>query len=242
MEKRNRCAILGDGLAAMWAVLPIKDLAHAKQRLAGVLAPGERRHLFTAMVEDVLAALAQVTSLDGVAVITKDDAARALARRYGARILSERENRGQTAAVSAAASTLLAEGADGMVQVPGDIPLATAADIAHVIAAHGQAPAMTIVPARDERGSNCVVCSPPSAVRLRFGNNSFHPHVAAARRVGITPHILHNERLGLDVDTPDDLAAFLARPSDTRAYTCAVELGLDGRQLGDAVASRRASA
>lgn len=240
MEKRNRCAILGDGLAAMWAVLPIKDLAHAKQRLARVLTPSERRRLFTAMVEDVLAALAEVTSLDGVAVITKDDAAKALGDRYGARILSESENRGQTAAVSAAASTLLAEGVDGMVQVPGDIPLVTAADIAQVIAAHGAAPAMTIVPARDERGSNCVVCSPPSAVPLRFGNDSFHPHLASARRLGITPHILHNERLGLDVDTPDDLAAFLARPSETRAYACVVELGLDGRPLRDPVV-RRAS-
>lgn len=226
----------------MWAVLPVKDLVDAKQRLAGVLTPVERRELFTAMVEDVVCALAGVTDLNGVAVITGDEAAMALARKYGARILRETQNRGQTAAVSAAASTLLAEGADGMVQVPGDIPLVTAADITQVIAEHGAAPAMTIVPACDERGSNCVVCSPPSAVPLRFGNDSFRPHLAAAHRLGITPRILHNERIGLDVDMPDDLAAFLAHPSKTRAYARARELGLETRLLVTPDETKRASA
>ena len=37
-----------------WAILPVKGLDTAKQRLSDALAPDERRDLFRAMIEDVL--------------------------------------------------------------------------------------------------------------------------------------------------------------------------------------------
>ena len=43
--------------ADIWAVVPVKDLDGAKQRLAGLLPPTQRRALAAAMLEDVLAAL-----------------------------------------------------------------------------------------------------------------------------------------------------------------------------------------
>ena len=43
----------------------------------------------------------------------------------------------------------------------------------------GAAPSFTIVPAHDDLGSNTIVCSPPDAVPLRFGEDSFYP---ASRR------------------------------------------------------------
>ena len=86
----------------MWAVLPAKDLVDAKQRLADVLSPPERRLLFRTMYEDVLSVLAGVPALAGIAVITRDTEAAAVTESYGARILTEAENQGQTAAVEAA--------------------------------------------------------------------------------------------------------------------------------------------
>ena len=38
----------------MWAVVPVKDMAGAKQRLSPVLEEAERQSLFRAMLEDVL--------------------------------------------------------------------------------------------------------------------------------------------------------------------------------------------
>jgi 2-phospho-L-lactate guanylyltransferase len=104
-----------------------------------------------------------------------------------------------------------------MLEVPGDIPLVEADDIRQLIAVHDNAPAFTIVPARDERGSNTVLCSPANAVPLRFGENSFFPHLAAARACGIEPKVVQLPRIALDIDTPEDLALFLAAPSRTRA-------------------------
>ena len=74
---------------SLWAVVPVKDLQHAKQRLAGVLAAAERQALFAAMLEDVLAALAASAGLAGMLVVTRDPRAQVLAARYGARVLVE---------------------------------------------------------------------------------------------------------------------------------------------------------
>jgi len=196
------------------AVVPVKDTREAKQRLAAVLSGARRQELALAMLADVLAALAHVPELAGVVVATIDPAAAALAARYGARSSGEAARDGHTGAVAAAARRLAAEGLD-MLALPGDIPLVEADDIRQLIAAHGDAPAFTIAPARDERGSNAVLCSPAGIVPLRFGADSFFPHLDAAKALGITPAVVHRPRIALDIDTVDDLAALLAVPGRT---------------------------
>ncbi len=213
----------------MWAVLPAKDFADAKQRLAGVLDASERRDLFRAMFEDVLASLSAVAALDGVLVVTRDKTAAALAMAHGAEVLEEAENRGQTAAVEAGARRLADQGVAGIMTIPGDVPLAPPAEIAQVLAAHGAAPAMTIVPALDSRGSNCIACSPPGLISFRFGNDSFKPHLGAAAEKGVTPTILRLPGLGLDIDRPDDLAALLDAPGASRAQRWLRDNGIADR-------------
>jgi 2-phospho-L-lactate guanylyltransferase len=213
----------------LWAVVPVKDLQHAKQRLAGLLDAAERRALFAAMLEDVLGALAASEHLAGILVVTRDVQARNLAARYGARVLAEPKNRGHTAASTLGAATLAQEGAAGMLQLPADLPLVTPADIGAVLQAHGQAPSITLAPSRDRLGSNAVACSPPDLLPLRFGDDSFYPHLERARALGIEPQIVERQGLALDVDTPADLAAFLAAPSATRAYDYLTRSGIAER-------------
>ena len=197
------------------AVVPVRDTAQAKQRLAGVLSGAQRQELALAMLEDVLAALAAVPELAGILVVTIDAAAAAIAARHGAHVASDGAREGHTGAVAAAARRLATEGLD-MLELPGDIPLVEADDIRQLIAVHrstfGRSPAFTIVPARDERGSNAVLCSPADVVPLRFGENSFFPHLAAARACGIEPKVVLLPRIALDIDTPDDLTLLLATP------------------------------
>ena len=63
-----------------------------------------------------------------------------------------------------------------------------------------------------------MLCSPADAVPLRFGDNSFFPHLDAAKTHGIEPEVVHLPHIGLDIDTPEDLALFLQTPSQTRAH------------------------
>ena len=122
---------------------------------------------------------------------------------------------GHTGAVAAAARLLAAEGCAGMLTLPGDIPLVTAAEIGQLIAAHAPAPSFTIVPSHDERGSNAILLSPPDAVPLRFGDDSFFPHLRAAEARGISADGPAPARDRLDIDNPEDLAAFMRQPSQT---------------------------
>jgi 2-phospho-L-lactate guanylyltransferase len=217
----------------LWALVPVKNLQDAKQRLAHVLSANERRALFDAMLEDVLSVLSRCRELAGVALVTRDPRAAELALRYGARVLEEPENRGHTAASSFGARVLAEEGAAGMLQLPADIPLINTQDVDSLLRAHGDAPAVTLAPSRNERGSNAVACSPPEVLPLRFGEDSFIPHLERARSLGIEPAVVRRAGLALDVDTPEDLQAFLAAPSATRSYAYLVREGI-GERLADA--------
>jgi 2-phospho-L-lactate guanylyltransferase len=213
----------------LWAVVPVKNYADAKQRLASALSGEQRRCLYRAMLEDVLGALADSPGLAGIALVTQEPEAVGLASRYGARVITEDATRGHTAASTLGARTLAADGAAGILQVPADLPLLTPGDVAAVLEHHGSAPAVTIVPSRDKRGSNAVACSPPEAMPFRFGDDSFFPHLERARSLGIEPRVVESDGIALDVDTPEDLRAFLASPSTTQAYAYLVASGIADR-------------
>ncbi len=200
----------------IWAIVPVKETSSAKQRLAGVLSASCRRQLALAMLGDVLDALAAVPELAGIAVVTLDPAVAELARCAGAQVWSDGARDGHTGAVEAAARRLAVRGTT-MLTIPGDVPLVTPADIRKLLSAHGPAPGFTIVPAGDERGSNAIVCSPADLVPLRFGTDSFFPHLAAARACGLEPTTVHLPRIALDIDEPNDLFAFMNIQSATRA-------------------------
>ena len=70
----------------IWAVVPIKELDGAKQRLAPLLTPAQRRALIEVMMNEVLEAVTTTKSLAGVMVVTVDAHATALAKRLGARV------------------------------------------------------------------------------------------------------------------------------------------------------------
>jgi 2-phospho-L-lactate guanylyltransferase len=220
-------------VTGVWAVVPVKELTGAKQRLSSCLSPEERRALATAMLEDVLDAVSAVGELGGVLVVTVDPAATSLAGRYGARIVTEGARDGHTGAVTAAAHLLVREGRAGMITLPGDIPRLSSAEIAATLTAHRAAPAFTIVPAHDDLGSNTIICSPPDAVPLRFGEDSFYPHLAAARACGIDPLIVRQPGIGMDIDHPADLVAFLKMSPPVPTHTLAFleQSGIGGRLL-----------
>lgn len=201
----------------IWAVVPIKDTRGAKQRLAPALPAPLRRELALAMLEDVLASLAEVPDLAGRLLVTTDSVAIRLAARYGCITTAEGAGDGHTGAVMAAAHRLAQDAAAGMLTIPGDIPLVTATELGRLLDAHRPAPAFTIAPSHDEQGSNAVLMSPPDAVPLRFGDDSFFPHLHAAEARGIVPTVLRLPGIAFDIDNPADLAHLARLGSRTRA-------------------------
>lgn len=201
----------------VWAVIPVKLTDEAKQRLAPALSAPLRQKLALAMLEDVLEAVVGVSGLGGAVLVTVDPQAETLARRYGMATLADGAHDGHTGAVNAGARHLIANGRGTMLTLPGDLPLITAAEIAALIETHGPAPSFTIAPAHDELGSNGIIMSPPRAVPLRFGEDSFFPHLAASRARGIEPRVVRLPGFAFDVDNPRDLHHFAQLGMQTRA-------------------------
>jgi 2-phospho-L-lactate guanylyltransferase len=216
------------GAGDIWAVVPVKEIDGAKSRLANACSAEFRRGFAMAMVEDVLHALANVPELAGIAVVTLDPGASVLAAKYGARVFEDGARDGHTGAVMAAARRLAREGHGGMLTVPGDIPGVTDNEVSRLIAVHRDAPAFSIVPAHDRRGSNAIMMTPPDAVPLTFGDDSFLPHLEAARRLGIEPTIVALPGIGLDVDNFQDLVLFMQSPSPTRSWAFLAAHGQGG--------------
>jgi 2-phospho-L-lactate guanylyltransferase len=214
-------------LRDIWAVVPIKRTGEAKQRLAEALPPELRARLALAMAEDVLAALAAAPGLAGILVVTVDDNAIALARRLGARVIADGATDGQTGAVGAAAALLGREARKAMLAIPGDVPLITPDEVQTLVAAHQRDEDFVIAPAHDGRGSNAILCAPPGRVPLAFGNDSFLPHLETARRAGVEPRVVRLAGIGLDIDNPQDLAAFLKVATRGHARAVLIEAGVN---------------
>jgi len=219
------------------AAVPVKDVVNAKQRLMRVLDGPERRELARAMLVDVLRALA-AAHLDRVWVVTREPEVAAIARGLGAEPVGEEENRGHTAAVATAQAEAVRAGARAFLTIPGDVPCVTPGEIKTLVAALGAPPAAVFAPSRSGAGTNGVVLSPPSVMRLRFGEPSFDNHLAAARALRLEPKIVTLRGLGLDVDAPEDLLALLTEGAGTESHTLLARWRLPERLAGVRPAAR----
>ncbi len=197
-------------------LVPVKNLKNAKQRLAPALSPAERSQLAEAMLQDVLAALALGAKASQVAVVTGDVGAQRLAHHYGFTVLEDNDNPGETGAIEAATWACVARGAGYTLVLPADIPLIHPEEIEKIFAAAANS-ATVLVPSASGRGTNAALRCPANLFPLRFGNDSFLPHLAAARATGKPVEVLRLAGVGLDVDEPADLADLLRAPGRTRA-------------------------
>ncbi len=194
------------------AVIPVKQLANAKQRLSSFLSASDRAALFSAMVRDVLTAVEACSLIDQIMVVTNDLEVSELSKEYGAKIHSEPQRPGLIESVTEAARDLSLAGVSTMVFLPGDVPLVSAEELESVLEGFGSSneAEFLIVPAADLGGSNCVVCSPPDCITFGFGEDSFRRHLSIARELGLNPTVMKLPGIGLDIDTPNDLRELAA--------------------------------
>ncbi len=212
-----------------YVVIPAKGFEGAKQRLAAVLQPDERARLARATLTDTLTACCQAQGLDGVGVVTCNDAVAEVADALGAEILWEPEAQGHSQAVTFGARTCMQRGVTSMLTMPGDIPLITAADVE--VMARPPAPPVLVVlaPNRDDMGTNALRLSPPDCLPFAFGHDSFQRHLqlAAARHLAVS--IRRLPRLALDIDEPENLALFAAHKTPCHSFNVLADLGILAR-------------
>jgi 2-phospho-L-lactate guanylyltransferase len=189
------------------AVLPVKSFGRAKERLGEALGGAERVELARAMVGDVLAALGRVEGLDATVVVTAEPAAVRAAEAAGAVVVHDPEEAGQSAAAIRGVAAAAERGATRVLLVPGDCPALDPVEVGRLLGAVHAPPHVTIVPDRHGSGTNALLIAPPLALEPSFGPGSFARHNAHAHAAGVAVTVTDVPSLGLDVDTPGDLAA-----------------------------------
>ncbi len=190
---------------SLWAIIPVKPLRRGKSRLASVLSEDERALLNYTMLSNTLKVLAEVPEVTERLVVSRDPAALALAREFGARTLQEDGNPGLNTALRRATVVAQVYGADGVLVLPADLPLLSPSDVADLIVHINKPPVMVIAPDRRGDGTNALLLSPAGLVEYHFGPGSFQKHVQQAQKQGVRVEICSLFSLGLDLDLPEDL-------------------------------------
>ena len=204
-------------------LVPVKNLANAKQRLAHALEQSSRTELAQAMLADVLDALAE-SAVDEVSVVTSDPFTMGIADHYRFAVIPDDSNISETSAIEMAIQVCESRGIRSTLVIPADIPLIEAADI-RAIYTSAPANGAVLVPSADQRGTNAVLRRPASLFPLRFGNDSFMPHLVAAIATRTSCVVLSLPRIALDIDTPEDLQQLVNASGEKRSQRLARKFG-----------------
>jgi 2-phospho-L-lactate/phosphoenolpyruvate guanylyltransferase len=211
-------------------LIPVKNLSAAKQRLAAVLDQPARTELAQAMLNDVVATIAAWPRRPACALVTSDPFAIELARHHDFEIIPDPANPGETGAIEMATRLCVARGIESTLVIPADIPLIQASELDQILA-YAPAEGSVLAPAADGRGTNAAFRRPANLFPLRFGNDSFKAHLAAARATGKKCVVLQLPSIAIDVDNPEDLQRILEHPGETRTHSLLRRWALDGRSL-----------
>ena len=194
-----------------WLVIPAKPFSAAKSRLAGVLSATQRAELSAYLLTRTLQIATAANCFAGVVVVSRDPAALALARQFGALPLLETVPN-LNAALSQARAWVEAAGADAMLIAPADLPGVRAEDLRLLVAAFDAEGEVVIAPSRDG-GTNALLLALPARFDFAFGRDSYRQHCLSAVEAGCIVRTVCTETLHFDLDAPADWAELTADPA-----------------------------
>lgn len=192
----------------LWALVPLKDLAGAKTRLAGALGVRARGDLALAMARDVVAALAHTPAIERI-VLVSDIAD--LERRIGVPGIVCHRNpgpRGLNEDLAAAALWAAGQGATDVLIAHADLPMLTATALERFIADPPAASGgLRAAGCKLGTGTNLLLAPLPLPLPLVFGRDSLARFRATAAAAGIPFEVRNDPALAADIDEFEDYLA-----------------------------------
>ena len=189
----------------IWAIVPVKPLRRGKSRLAGILSQAEREDLNRHMLVHTLDTLKKVNEIEQVLVVSRDQAALALARDFGARTVQEHGSPNLNTALTRATILAGKYATRGILILPADLPLVTAEDIRFFLTRGVNPPVVVVAPDRHQLGTNGLFVFPAGLIEYIFGLHSFQRHCERAQRAGARLEVCDLPSIALDLDLPEDL-------------------------------------
>jgi 2-phospho-L-lactate guanylyltransferase len=197
-------------------VVPQKHIKGAKSRLSSVLTSEARRELILSLLRRTLATCSALRDKSGF-FLCGPEAFADLAAEFGATLIPGGQG-GMRRELLLMAEDWRVFGKAAMLIVSSDMPLLTIEDLEAVVSAWRACADVVICPDRNRRGTNVMMVNDPEHFRYAFGDvvgpGSFQMHLAQAQGTGLSATVVDNPRLALDLDLPQDLAAFIAVAPD----------------------------
>lgn len=190
-------------------ILPVRDPRDAKRRLADAFSSDERREIAEALFQDALRLCAAADFLSWW-VVSDSEIVRETATAAGFDVVRD-EGHGLNAALELALAEVVKAGAGSVTIVPADVPTAWRGDLQDLFDT-GATADLVVVPAGSDGGTNGLYISPPDLIGPRFGKGSLQAHINEAEVKKLRCAVLALPRLGLDLDTPEDVATLLQQP------------------------------
>jgi 2-phospho-L-lactate guanylyltransferase len=189
-------------------ILPVKRLDQAKRRLGEYFSEEDRMEISRALFADAL----ELCNKSGFLtwwVTSDDEEVLETAQSHGFNTVKDKTG-SLNGALQQAAAVTIAAGAESVTMIPSDVPLAYSGDLQDVLDT-GSTSEVVVVPSERDGGTNGLYLRPPDIMAPRFGASSLKGHIQLAERLGFRCSILILPRLALDIDTIEDVDAFLSK-------------------------------
>lgn len=184
----------------MWAIVPVKRLDRAKERLFPIL--GDARQDFAAaMASHVIATLAGSGLFAGIVVVTSDPHIASIAEGVGARVTPDQGD-GLNAAMASGIAYARAAGAAHLALIHADLPLLDGETLDRIVRLYRQGDEAVVVPCRRRDGTNVLLLPTDMPFQPAFGQGSFERHCAMLGAAAV----IGEARAAVDIDAPADLA------------------------------------
>lgn len=184
------------------SVIPVKTFSKAKSRLG--LSEDKTQQLCKIMLDEVLSAISQ-SQANKIIIISKDDEAFGIAKKFNAVEIFEEKENGVNAAVALSEKYLNENGFDASIVFPQDIPLIRPQDINTLIQFQKTVQSLLVVPSRKFDGTNALLRSPFDVMETHYDEDSYKIHLTTAKSRNIPTSFVLINRMMWDVDDRSDL-------------------------------------
>ena len=185
------------------AIVPVKTFSKAKKRLN--LEPEKTEIICKLMLEEVLGTISKSDLVEKIALVTKDEAAFSIGKRFGCIEIIDEKELGVNNAVALADEYFLNDGFDATIVLPQDIPLMQPDDIQTLFNFKNSQKCALVVPSRKFDGTNALFRTPVNLMKTHYDEDSYKIHLSTAEEISASSALVLIRRIMLDVDEISDL-------------------------------------
>jgi 2-phospho-L-lactate guanylyltransferase len=191
------------------AIIPVKTFSKSKTRLN--LSSEKREELCKIMLEEVVGTISNSKIFDTILVVSKDEDALKLTKRFGAKEIFDNEESGVNHAISLADIFLTNNGYNTSIVFPQDIPFMQTEDIENLILFQKSPKSVLVVPSRRFDGTNALLRSPANLMSTHYDEDSYKIHLRVGKSLTNNTSLILLRRIMLDIDNQEDLKLLLAQ-------------------------------